>query len=476
MNRKLATALLISLLLVTLAPAAALAAAPSNDNAESATEIDASALPFSDVVDTTEATRQADEPGSPCSFAQHTVWYRITAPRAGAMLIDPSGSTFFDTAITVYLAGAPVPAGLSVVNCANFGALTTRVDAGFTYFVAIGDIFGGGGVLSMRIEMVPPPANDDVADASQIGSLPFSDTYDLTSATREPTEPIAPCASASPTVWYAFDSTVDATLTAAVSDFGSNIAVYRGTNFGDLTLVDCAAFRVSTFDALVGERFYFQVGGQFDQARFGSFSLTVTPPPHVTMLFGPGDPSVFDTVQFNALVQDPGGIGVEQLRWDFGDGSTGSGFGATHAYVADGDYTVELTATTFDGRSASTTQVLQVRTHDVAISKLSVPNSASSGQTRSITVGIANRRYPESVTVTLLRLTPAGPVQVGSLTQAVPVRTGNRTTDFAFSYTFTADDARVGKVSFQAVATINGARDAIPGDNQAQSLPTKVTR
>lgn len=112
----------------------------------------------------------------------------------------------------------------------------------------------------------------------------------------------------------------------------------------------------------------------------------------------------------------------------------------------------------------------------MAITKFTVPSSASAGQTRSLTVGLSNRRYPEQVFVTLYKLTPAGPVQVGTSSQSVPVRSGNRTTDLTFSYTFNADDARFGKVSFQAVVSLSNARDAIPGDNQAQSLPTKVNK
>lgn len=51
---------------------------------------------------------------------------------------------------------------------------------------------------------------------------------------------------------------------------------------------------------------------------------------------------------------------------------------------------------------------------------------------------------------------------------------GSQTTDFKFSYTFTSNDAAFGKFSFQAVATIVGARDALPADNTATALPTKV--
>ena len=64
--------------------------------------------------------------------------------------------------------------------------------------------------------------------------------------------------------------------------------------------------------------------------------------------------------------------------------------------------------------------------------------------------------------------------QVGALTQYLPVRGGNRTTSFSFSYTFAPEDATLGKISFQAVATVQSARDAIPTDNTFISLPTTV--
>ena len=112
-------------------------------------------------------------------------------------------------------------------------------------------------------------------------------------------------------------------------------------------------------------------------------------------------------------------------------------------------------------------------THDVAITKFTVPTSASVGQTRSITVGISNKRYPETVQVQLLKSNSQGGFdQIGTLTQPVPVTTGKGTTSFAFSYLFTPSDAVVGKVTFEAIATIQGARDALPTDNTALASTT----
>jgi hypothetical protein len=66
---------------------------------------------------------------------------------------------------------------------------------------------------------------------------------------------------------------------------------------------------------------------------------------------------------------------------------------------------------------------------------------------------------------------------VASSTQFVPVRSGNRTTQFTFNYTFRPEDAQAGKVTFRVEAFIEGANDAFLADNQAFSTPpTKVSR
>jgi len=118
------------------------------------------------------------------------------------------------------------------------------------------------------------------------------------------------------------------------------------------------------------------------------------------------------------------------------------------------------------------------KTHDVAIAKFIVPQSAKAGQTRQIAVGISNKRYLEDVEVQLYKSYPGyGWQWVGTLRQSVPVRPSNRTTDFSFNYTFTVEDAGIGKVTFRAAVTFINARDALPADNEAiGSPPTKVTR
>ncbi len=107
----------------------------------------------------------------------------------------------------------------------------------------------------------------------------------------------------------------------------------------------------------------------------------------------------------------------------------------------------------------------------MSITKIAAPKSANSGQTKAITVAIQNTRYPETVRVDLYKSTPGGDVFIGTLTLQVPILRGKRTTQYTFNYTFTAEDAQIGKVSFRAEAFIEGANDAFPQDNTAISLP-----
>jgi hypothetical protein len=105
----------------------------------------------------------------------------------------------------------------------------------------------------------------------------------------------------------------------------------------------------------------------------------------------------------------------------------------------------------------------------VAITRFVTPSSASAGQTRAISVDLRNTRYTETVQVQLLKSVP-GPFDgfplVGTLTHEVPA-SRNRATAFDFNYTFTSDDAVIGKVTFQAIATIVNAPDALSADNTA---------
>ena len=278
-------------------------------------------------------------------------------------------------------------------------------------------------------------------------------------------------------VWYAFTPSTGGSITGRASGwFSAPLAVYTGESLETLSEIWCNSWgSLLTFHVDPGVTYYFQMGGSYWESGSIDFDLWVTPPPQAQFWYSPWDPTIFDMVQFSDWSYDPGGLGIQLWSWDFGDGTTASGCCPTHRYARDGDYSVKLTVTTPDGRTASTSQVVRVKTHDVAITKLTVPNSASTGQTKQLTVELNSKRYLEDVEVQLYKSIPGGYQWVGTLQQQVPVRSANRTTKFSFSYTFTNADGTIGKVTFRAVATILSARDALPADNEAISAPVKVS-
>jgi hypothetical protein len=208
------------------------------------------------------------------------------------------------------------------------------------------------------------------------------------------------------------------------------------------------------------------------------FELFATPPPIADLWWSPENANIFTTVYFSDTSTDPGGVGFGPAHWQFGDGATADGANVSHIFAKDGDYTVAMTAATLDGRTASTSKVVRIRTHDLAITKFTVPTSASSGQTRTITIGVSNHRYPEIGVVSVWKGAYPNAQLIGQLEAVdIPVLPGGRTKTFSFTYTFTAQDAAAGKVTFGAFVGIwiAGIPDAYPADNSAIGT-TRVTR
>lgn len=325
------------------------------------------------------------------------------------------------------------------------------------------------------------PSNDDFAAATEIPGLSFSVNADTTGATFEAGEPSPTCFGSGwdlKTAWFSYTSPTTTSLTAMVNanNFPTMVGVYTGNSVDGLTQVGCALYyyNSTTFQALANTTYYFQLSGWYDYEGIIPFSLEVTPPPQVDINYDPSDPSIFDNVSFSAGVSDPAGIYGNIFAWTI-DGTTSDQGSFYHQFAADGDYPVNVTFTTYDGRLASADQVVHVRTKDVAITTFSVPQTARVNQTKTINVNIQNKKYSDYVQVTLIKGLPGGGEQIiGTLTIYVPAKARQSTT-FKFSYTFTSDDAAVGKVTFKAVANIVNGRDALPSDNTSIAT-TSVSR
>ena len=484
---RLAIALLMSMALVlssvstaatkTLTFQSPLPMPPPNDNFASATVV--SALPFSDTVDITFAGIEEGEP-QPCDYSPQTVWYSYTPSTNVMIRVNLVGSGIYEKNLRVYQSFGPGFGGLSYITCTAWdNTITLNVLGGTTYYFQAGSLWDYRyDTLQIHIEQVPPPPNDNWVNATVITGLPFDESLDATVATREAGEPTPSCAwSLAKTVWYTFEPQETRSVSAWLEPYEQVIGVYTGDSINALTEVGCHTWGGRlTLRLNAGTKYYVQVGDMYGGSNWWQFHVDYTPPPVASFYYNPYDPSIFDTVQFWDNSYDPGEAGFKSWSWDLGDGQVATGQSVSHNYAADTDYTVKLTVVTNDDRTASTSQVVRVKTHDVAITRFTAPQSAKVGQTRSIAVDVNSRRYVENVQVQLYKSTPGGYQLVGTLNQQVPVRPSNRTTSFNFSYTFTNDDATMGKVTFRAVASLMDARDALPADNEAIASPTKVSR
>jgi len=137
------------------------AAAPSNDLFGGAT---AASIGFSESLDTTEATTDADdaeanvECGAPATDA--SVWYTLAGVDNG-VVVDVSSSDY--TAGVIVVSGSP---GSFVLEACGPDAVAFFASSGTTYSILAFDDQedggGNGGTLQINVEEIPPPPTVDV--------------------------------------------------------------------------------------------------------------------------------------------------------------------------------------------------------------------------------------------------------------------------------------------------------------------------
>jgi len=378
-------------------------ARPTNDNFTNAQGI--ALLPFTATVDITNATNEPSEQQN-CYSMDRTVWYSFTPTETMLIRANTQGSTVSGI-VSIYYASGPVISDLQFLGCSSpDGSPTFIVEANQTYYLQVGAAFGEVGNIQINLEQVPPVANDDFANAVSVGALPFSDTRDTSTATSALDDPVDCYNNGS--VWYQFTPSGNTTITAMANTFGSDydttLAVYTGSR-GALELIpggcndDFSSLQSRVvFNATGGTTYYFMVGFCCGNGGTGGGNLIfsveeyVPVSPQASFSFDPSEPSTTDTIQFYDGSYDPENIGIETWEWDFGDGSPlSTDQYPTHLYSTDGDYDVTLTVTTFDGRSASTTQTVQVRTqftYTIDIKPGSQTNPINPGSSSKIPVAI----------------------------------------------------------------------------------------
>ena len=270
------------------------AAAPGNNDLGLATNITSLPLPYSNTLDTMEATRQTGEPM--CDLIANTVWYRYTPTGNVTLNVNTTGSDF-DTVLAVFKGpdSSPTFGALTLIGC-NDDVSPPGIDsqvvfaatAGTTYYFQAGGVAGGSGSLTFNLSVsaVTPPANDNFFSAVTAAPLPYANSRSTAGAALEPAEQ-RPCGGQlGATVWYTHTPSASGTLTAttAGSGFDTVLAVYTGSSLATLTMLSCdddgGPGKTSQLTLTPsGTTYYFQVGG-FDNATGSlTFNLSFVPDP-----------------------------------------------------------------------------------------------------------------------------------------------------------------------------------------------------
>jgi hypothetical protein len=168
--RRIAVSVL-SLGLLLGAPAAVLAAAPSNNTYGGRTDI--AAIPFNDTIDTTEATAGSNDVeinadcGAPATDA--SVWYSYTAPSDQDLLADVSQSDY--SAGLIVAIGSP--GSFQLLTCGP-GSVAFPASSGETYTILAFDDqedgIGNGGTLVFSLDILPPPPTIHI-NVDPVGAL-----------------------------------------------------------------------------------------------------------------------------------------------------------------------------------------------------------------------------------------------------------------------------------------------------------------
>lgn len=138
-----------------------LAAAPTNDTYTGRTMI--GSVPFSESIDTTDATTDADDsiPGCVPPATDASVWYELTAASDGGLVVDVSTSSY-SAGVTIATGS---PGSFFLVNC-GAGTVGFEASAGQTYAIVVFDFqadgVGNGGTLNITVAEIPPPPVVDV--------------------------------------------------------------------------------------------------------------------------------------------------------------------------------------------------------------------------------------------------------------------------------------------------------------------------
>jgi hypothetical protein len=254
---------------------------PANDDFADAATL--TGFPSTASADNTGATKEPGEPNHAGNLGGSSLWWRWTAPQSGMVGFDTFGSGI-DTLLAVYVGDGLGTLMLVGENDDAGAGLQSEVvvdaQAGQTYRIVVDGFAGASGPISLNIRAAGPD-NDNLADARVISGLNVRDMATNTGATLEPSEPADPNGGET-SVWWRWTAprATRVQIDTLGSDFDTTLAVYQGTGYGSLSLVDAnddqsvGVFQsVVNFDAQAGVTYLIAVNGYQSDSGQIAFNL-----------------------------------------------------------------------------------------------------------------------------------------------------------------------------------------------------------
>ncbi|MGH9849095.1 MAG: MSCRAMM family protein, partial [Blastocatellia bacterium] len=214
------------------------------------------------------ATRETGEPPHAGQTGGASIWYRWTAPSAGAFTFTTLGSEI-NTLLAVYT--GPNAGALTTIARNNDDSrgrttsiVTFNATAGVTYRISVDGFAGVTGAITLN--WFRTPGNDLFANAQTISAAAGSVTGSNLAAFKEPGEPNHAGEQGGASVWYRWQAPASGPVTfsaAGAGAFRTLVAVYTGVSVNALTPV-ASGRQSATVNATAGVIYRIAVDGQRD--------------------------------------------------------------------------------------------------------------------------------------------------------------------------------------------------------------------
>jgi pSer/pThr/pTyr-binding forkhead associated (FHA) protein len=209
----------------------------------------ANRLPIPDTTEITSYTFGATtEPGEPSHagiFVNGSVWWKWTAPVTGRAKLSASSRGAFGSLVAAVYTGSALASLSPVASASKNGVFTNgqyvatlelsfNATAGVEYAVALAHTSFQGAYLSLQLNAVIVPSNDDFANRITLSGASASGAGSNANATYETGEPLFGLGNGS--VWWTWTAprTGPAVASAAGSTFAPLLAVSTGSSVGAL--------------------------------------------------------------------------------------------------------------------------------------------------------------------------------------------------------------------------------------------------